>query len=466
MLGMALDPNFTTGRTSTRSTPTTRPRSARSRAGPTAARRRRARPADGCVVSGRLSRLTAGGVEQVLIEDLCQQYPSHSIGSLAFGADGALYVSAGDGASFNFADYGQDGNPVNPCGDPPGGVGGAMTPPTAEGGALRSQDVRTTGRPDRARRRDPARQPRHRRGVPDNPNAGEPGPERAPDRRPRPPQPVPHHDPARDERGLVGDVGWNTWEEINRAPNPTGPIAQLRLAVLRGRRAPGRLRQPQPEPLRDALRAGRRRARGAVLHVQPRRAGRRRRDLPDRRLVDLRPRLLHRAAASRPAYDGALFFSDYSRNCIWVMLPRRERAARPGDAADVRRRRRRAGRAPGRPRAATSTTSTWAAARSAASAGLLQRRADGRRRPRRRPAAPLPLTVNFNGRGSTDPDGDDAHLRLGPRRRRRSSTTRRPPRRAAPTPHAGVVHRAAARHGPGGLTDTTTSASPPARRRT
>ena len=36
------------------------------------------------------------------------------MGSLQFGADGALYVSAGDGASFNFADYGQDGNPVNP----------------------------------------------------------------------------------------------------------------------------------------------------------------------------------------------------------------------------------------------------------------------------------------------------------------------------------------------------------------
>ena len=29
------------------------------------------------------------GSEQVLIEDWCQQYPSH-VGSLAFGADGAL----------------------------------------------------------------------------------------------------------------------------------------------------------------------------------------------------------------------------------------------------------------------------------------------------------------------------------------------------------------------------------------
>ena len=63
------------------------------------------------------------GSEQVLVEDWCQQYPSHSTGTVDFGPDGALYASAGDGASFTFTDYGQDGNPVNPCGDPPGGVG-------------------------------------------------------------------------------------------------------------------------------------------------------------------------------------------------------------------------------------------------------------------------------------------------------------------------------------------------------
>src|SRR4029453_13686234 len=108
--------------------------------------------ADGCVVSGRLSRLTASGntmtgPEQVLIEDWCQQYPSHSIGALDFGPDGALYVTGGDGASFNFADWGQDGAPLNPCGDPPGGVGAILSPPTAEGGALRSQDLRTTSDP-------------------------------------------------------------------------------------------------------------------------------------------------------------------------------------------------------------------------------------------------------------------------------------------------------------------------------
>jgi hypothetical protein len=45
-----------------------------------------------------------GGSERVIIEDWCQQFPSHSVGDLAFGPNGALYVSGGDGASFNYVD--------------------------------------------------------------------------------------------------------------------------------------------------------------------------------------------------------------------------------------------------------------------------------------------------------------------------------------------------------------------------
>ena len=138
----------------------------------------------------------------MLIEDWCQQYPSHSIGSLAFGADGALYVSGGDGASFNFVDYGQDGAPVNPCGDPPGGVGAMLTPPTAEGGALRSQDLRTTGDPTGLNgailRVDPATGA----GAPRQPDGVEQRRQRSAHRRLRPAQPVPHHDPSRHQRGL------------------------------------------------------------------------------------------------------------------------------------------------------------------------------------------------------------------------------------------------------------------------
>ena len=63
---------------------------------------------DGCVITGTLSRLDANGNETPLIQkDWCQQYPSHSVGGLAFGADGMLYVSGGEGASFNFTDWGR-----------------------------------------------------------------------------------------------------------------------------------------------------------------------------------------------------------------------------------------------------------------------------------------------------------------------------------------------------------------------
>ena len=109
---------------------------------------------DGCVVSGRVSRLEASsgsnvstGTESVLVEGWGQQYPSHSMDTIMFGPDGALYASAGDGASFTFSDYGQDGSPLNPLGDPPVGIGGVQTPPTAEGGRTRSQSLRRVSGP-------------------------------------------------------------------------------------------------------------------------------------------------------------------------------------------------------------------------------------------------------------------------------------------------------------------------------
>ena len=183
--------------------------------------------ADGCLVSGRLSRLQASGnvmvgSEQVLIEDWCQQYPSHSIGSLAFGADGALYVSGGDGASFNFADWGQDGNPLNPCGDPPGGVGAVLSPPTAEGGALRSQDLRTSGDPVSLDGAILRVNPATGAGLPDNPLAS------STDANARRIIAYGLRNPFRinirpgTNEVWVGDVGWNTWEEVNRLVNPLG----------------------------------------------------------------------------------------------------------------------------------------------------------------------------------------------------------------------------------------------------
>ena len=186
---------------------------------------------DGCVVSGRLSRLQANGnvmtgSEQVLIEDWCQQYPSHSMGTLEFGADGALYVTGGDGASFNFVDYGQDGNPVNPCGDPPGGPGAMLTPPTAQGGALRSQDLRTSGDPASLNGAVLRVNPATGAGLPDNPLAGSADPNAR--------RIIAHglRNPFRfairpgTNELWIGDVGWDIHEEFNRVVNPTDGVVE------------------------------------------------------------------------------------------------------------------------------------------------------------------------------------------------------------------------------------------------
>ncbi len=282
---------------------------------------------DGCVVSGRLSRFTVGtngvanGSEQVLIEDWCQQYPSHSIGQLAFGSDGALYVSGGDGASFNFTDWGQDGNPVNPCGDPPGPPGTALSPPTAQGGALRSQDLRTTADPTsldgtvlRVDKNTGAAFPGNPLGFSSDPNArrivahGLRNPFRLTVR------------PGTNDV-WVGDVGWNNWEEVNHL----GPVADLTVDNFGWPCYEGNGRQSGYD--------------GANLNVCENlyTAGAGAHRLPHYTYSHSAPVVNGEtcptggsSAAGMTFYNGgnypskylgALFFSDYSRRCIWAMLP-------------------------------------------------------------------------------------------------------------------------------------------------
>ena len=94
----------------------------------------------------------------------------------------------------------------------------------------------------------------------------------------------------------VGDVGWNDWEEINRIAERRR--AGRRTSAGRATRAPAARAATTTanlEPLRDALRAGHGAVPPRTSRYKHARQGRRRRDLPDGRLVD------HRAAPSTPA---------------------------------------------------------------------------------------------------------------------------------------------------------------------
>jgi PKD repeat protein len=283
---------------------------------------------DGCVVTGRLARLTASGntmtgSEQVLLSGWCQQFPSHSIGDLRFGADGALYVSGGDGASFTNVDYGQyggsSGSPTlkNPCGDPPEGVGGTESPPTAAGGALRSVSLHRTVGPallnGTVLRLDPATGA----ALPDNPLAG------SDDLIARRIVAEGMRNPFRftirpgTNDLWIGDVGWNTWEEINRQPSPTSGVANFGWPCYEGAGTQSGYQSASLDICSRIYTAG---TATGPYYTYSHSANVVSGDGCPTGSSSITGLAFYTGGTYPSSYNGALFFADHSRNCIWVML--------------------------------------------------------------------------------------------------------------------------------------------------
>ncbi len=292
---------------------------------------------DGCVVQGRLSRIpvdpttgVATGPEQPLIgPDWCQQYPSHSIGHLAFGQDGALYASSGDGASFNFADWGQAGGtvidpntgqpytPANPCNDPPNYIGTANTSPSGRGGALRSQSLRRPpGEPILLNGTIVRLDPATGNGLPDNPLAsstnanarrivasGLRNPFRFTTR------------PGTNEV-WVGDVGWNTWEEIDRIQTPTTAVRNFGWPCYEGN---GQQSGYAGLSLCTNLYADATNPAAPPYYTYNHGATLGTGDTCPTGSSSISGMAFYAGSSYPSQYNGALFFGDHSRSCIWVM---------------------------------------------------------------------------------------------------------------------------------------------------
>ncbi len=283
---------------------------------------------EGCVASSRLSRLTVGAdsgltEEKVLLEDWCQQFTSHAGGGLLLDAAGSLWVTGGEGASYNTVDYGQlptaprpGGTPPNVCGDPNTAAGTATTWPAAEGGALRSQDAETAGDPQGLGGALARIDPDTGAPWPGNPLAGgtdDVNRQRVVAYGMRNPTTMTFR-PGTDEV-WVADVGWSAWEEVNRVTG-TGTATNLGWPCYEGADAQPGYRNAGLAVCQNLYDSGRAQAPYlSYRHGAP---------TPGTDSCPSTGSSATTGVAFAPSisgypeqYRGGLFFADYARGCVW-----------------------------------------------------------------------------------------------------------------------------------------------------
>jgi glucose/arabinose dehydrogenase len=271
-----------------------------------------------CLVSSRVARITLGADrlaagESVIAEDWCQVFPSHSIGDLVFDQRKKLLVSGGEGASYVAADAGREGDPPNACGDPPG-----------EGGALRAQDSLTGGDPGGLDGAVARIEPMSGEAAPGNGDAGPGADPRVVAFGLRNPYRFTIR-PGTDEL-WIGDVGWTRREEINRTT--IGEPADFGWPCFEGsgrNKSYDELNVPICERLYDDPTEV---TAPWFSYSQSRHVAKHDRCEPGASAIS--GIAFDRSRTWRGRFDGALFFSDEARNCIWTMRPDDEGVPDPG----------------------------------------------------------------------------------------------------------------------------------------
>ena len=217
------------------------------------------------------------------------------------------------------ADWGQSGSPKNPCGDPPGG---SALDPTHRSRVARcaARTLRTTGDPtglDGALLRV---DPDTGQGVPGSPYAG------SSDANQRRINAFGLRNPFRftfrpgSNEIWVGDVGWFTWEEINRVRNATdSTVDNFGWPCYEGGYSEAGYQTAGLNLCKTLYTQGSAAAPFfSYLHLEPVVDGES--CNPDNG-SSISGLAFEHGSEFPASYEGALFFADYSRNCIWAMLP-------------------------------------------------------------------------------------------------------------------------------------------------